>query len=709
MATLLCSLGNNWEIPFESISFLAYNDNFDIFKDSPYIDKINSQRQKYISEKLDKVIIFTTEQKDVLKYINELFNNLDLYLLKYNEGIKDYEVYILKGIEDIDSTEASIAFENMIYSVMLKERYENQNGKIYISIAGGRKTISSSLHSSAFIFGGDCIFHIIENGNLDRNANILEKINHIIPIVIGKYPKSDLYNEKQFNSFYLEITENFKNYDKDIIYNKGYKIKKIIFTLDINIHDIIVSEIENATNYYINWINTSEDNFRILYKYRKEVINILKQTYVGHNKNKIEDDLSLLKKLPKVDLHCHLGGCLNCEDIISLSNELKDDIKDKLKNLTNIPSTLDEFIDLIKKNNGIKNIYRFHPLRSYIILKFVSLFNENIEKFEKYIFNNFIDSSVYRNIGIQNYEKLGDIQGSSILQSEKPIKFVVRKIIEKSKKENVKHLEIRCSPINYTREGLNENDVIRAILEEINRNSSDISISLIIIASRHGKMSDVYRHIELVMDIMEGQDDNLKNLFYKYFKGFDLAGDESLGEPEEFRQAFLKVTNYFPNITIHAGETKNFESIIKAIYHLNAERIGHGLSLIENENLLKKVIERKIALELCPSSNFQINNYYDYFIDEKIDLNSSVKNYPLKYFLQKGVKVTINTDNLGISRTNITNEFLKAARMTEGGLSLWDILKIIKYGVKSSFVDFEKRKELYQKVEKDLELFIEKL
>lgn len=76
-------------------------------------------------------------------------------------------------------------------------------------------------------------------------------------------------------------------------------------------------------------------------------------------------------------------------------------------------------------------------------------------------------------------------------------------------------------------------------------------------------------------------------MLQEYFKGFDLAGDESQGKPEEFRQAFLRIMNYCPNITIHAGETANSDSIWQAIYHLNAERIGHGLSLENDEILLQ--------------------------------------------------------------------------------------------------------------------------
>ena len=73
---------------------------------------------------------------------------------------------------------------------------------------------------------------------------------------------------------------------------------------------------------------------------------------------------------------------------------------------------------------------------------------------------------------------------------------------------------------------------------------------------------------------------------------------------------------------------------------------------------------------MCPSSNFQIVGFRDNYLPE----SSSAANYPLKNYLEQGLKVTINTDNPGISRTDFTNELHRASRLTPGGLSAWEIL-----------------------------------
>lgn len=117
-------------------------------------------------------------------------------------------------------------------------------------------------------------------------------------------------------------------------------------------------------------------------------------------------------------------------------------------------------------------------------MKFISLFENRINELENYIFKDYLNEVKFKNIGIKNYEKLGDIQGSTILQSRNAIKYAVEYLIENAIKENIIHLEIRCSPINYTKEGLEDIDVLRSIIEQIDKYSKDISISLIIIASR---------------------------------------------------------------------------------------------------------------------------------------------------------------------------------------------------------------------------------
>ena len=192
-------------------------------------------------------------------------------------------------------------------------------------------------------------------------------------------------------------------------------------------------------------------------------------------------------------------------------------------------------------------------------------------------------------------------------------------------------------------------------------------------------------------------------LFDKYFRGFDLAGNEQSARPSEVRDMFLGVMKDCNNITIHAGETDTSESIWEAVYHLTAERIGHGLKLIENRELMTKFLDRGIGIEMCPSSNFQIVGFKDnYYKDETWTLPE----YPIKHYLDKELKVSVNTDNPGISLTDPTRELHRAARMVPQGLSKWDLLQLVCNGFRTAFYPYEKKKSLIRRVEKMIDELI---
>ena len=113
---------------------------------------------------------------------------------------------------------------------------------------------------------------------------------------------------------------------------------------------------------------------------------------------------------------------------------------------------------------------------------------------------------------------------------------------------------------------------------------------------------------------------------------------------------------------------------------------------------MEKLKENRTAIELCPSSNFQISGYRDYTLPSTSDRDQ----YPLQQYLQKGIKACICSDDPGISRTDISKEHLKAAKMTEGGLSKWEILTLIRNGFVSSFQTRENKQKLISEAEKDI-------
>jgi adenosine deaminase len=323
---------------------------------------------------------------------------------------------------------------------------------------------------------------------------------------------------------------------------------------------------------------------------------------------------------------------------------------------------------------------------------FVLLFEKQPDLLDELVFGPYRNEAAFCGIGFDRYEAMGDLQGSGLLQSEASIRAACRILAKKAEKHNVNYLEVRCSPINYVSGGLDADQVARII-------DSELSVSMkgefapIFIASRHGTMSKVHEHIELAKRLMDGDGSNFPNL-----RGFDLAGNEKAGSAVQMRDVFMPMMEKCLHFTIHGGEGENVRSIWEAVYHLNAERIGHGLTLKDNADLLERFRDRNIALEMCPSSNFQIVGFQDNYLTSSRKLNI----YPLKEYLDKGLRVTVNTDNPGISRTDFTSELHRAARLTPDGLSIWDVLLLIRNGFKSAFCSRSLRQQMLLEAESEI-------
>ena len=101
--------------------------------------------------------------------------------------------------------------------------------------------------------------------------------------------------------------------------------------------------------------------------------------------------------------------------------------------------------------------------------------------------------------------------------------------------------------------------------------------------------------------------------------------------------------------------------------------------------------------EMCPSSNWQTNRFrlFD-------DRDGKGEVYPLSKYLEHGISVTVNTDNRFISDTDLSNEFLMAARMTDGGLSRHEVLKIVRNGFQAAFLPRDARDRLLKNVDDEI-------
>ncbi|MBN2707165.1 MAG: hypothetical protein JXR89_12100 [Deltaproteobacteria bacterium] len=177
--------------------------------------------------------------------------------------------------------------------------------------------------------------------------------------------------------------------------------------------------------------------------------------------------------------------------------------------------------------------------------------------------------------------------------------------------------------------------------------------------------------------------------------GLDLAGDENRGRPKSIAPKLEEVFAHCLPVTIHAGEGSSADAVWQAAYHLHADRIGHGLTLVENQELMKRFRDRNICVEMCPSSNLEVVGFYE---PGSVDPLCE-RRYPLKELWHQGLPLTICTDNPGISRTTLSREYLLASRLVDG-LSRWEALALIKQGFAHAFSAAVRREALLKKADR---------
>ncbi|GAA2836390.1 adenosine deaminase [Aminobacter aminovorans] len=131
--------------------------------------------------------------------------------------------------------------------------------------------------------------------------------------------------------------------------------------------------------------------------------------------------------------------------------------------------------------------------------------------------------------------------------------------------------------------------------------------------------------------------------------GFGVAGDERMGEFEDYVRAFEIAREAGLGITIHAGELLGWESVAQALDHIKPSRIGHGVRAIENPDLVKRIADEGVVLEICPGSNIALK-VFDSFAD-----------HPFPKLRDAGCKVTLNSDDPPYFWTTLKREYDIAA------------------------------------------------
>lgn len=270
----------------------------------------------------------------------------------------------------------------------------------------------------------------------------------------------------------------------------------------------------------------------------------------------------------------------------------------------------------------------------------------------------------------------------SVLQTEAGLERAAYELAEDAWKENVRYLEVRYSPLLHTRAGLRPAQVVEAVLRGLRTAKRELGVryGVILCAIRTLSPESSLRIAELCVAF--------KN---RGVVGFDLAGSEVNNPAKVHRQAFQLVIDNNINCTAHAGESFGPDSVHQAIHKCGAHRIGHGTRLVENGDLLNYVNDHRIPIEVCPSSNVQTR------------AATSWETHPVDFFVDYGVRVTINTDNRLMSDTTVSKELHLCHK--HYGWSLQTIKEIIISGFKSAFMPYREKADLVAEVSRELATF----
>jgi adenosine deaminase len=344
-----------------------------------------------------------------------------------------------------------------------------------------------------------------------------------------------------------------------------------------------------------------------------------------------------IKRVPKALLHDHLDGGLRPETIIEIAQQIG-----YMKLPTDDPKKLADWFE--------------ESCNSHSLVRYLETFSHTI----------------------------------AVMQSKEAIIRVSRECAIDLARDGVVYAEVRGAPELFTEQGLSLDQVVEATLEgykqgmaEAASEGNKIRVESLLCGMRQNNRSQ-----EAAAAVVKYRN--------KGVVGFDIAGPEDGFPPTNQLETFEYLRKENAHFTIHAGEAYGLPSIWEAIQICGAERLGHGVRIIDDIDfsgdkpklgpLASYVRDRRIPLELCPTSNLQTGAAKTY------------SEHPIGMLAKLRFRVTLNTDNRLMSRTSMSNEMSECVKSF--GWKFADLQRVTVNALKSSFIPFEERLEIIEKVVK---------
>lgn len=224
---------------------------------------------------------------------------------------------------------------------------------------------------------------------------------------------------------------------------------------------------------------------------------------------------------------------------------------------------------------------------------------------------------------------------TQVLQTEYALERSAYELVERLASQGLVYCEIRFAPQLHTHRGLDQRMVVKSVLRGIAQAQRDYPTirAGLLLCAMIGSDDAVNRQI---LDLA-------REFLGQGVVGIDLAGAECMFPLELYAPIYMQAAKEDIPFTLHAGETGSFENIRRSI-ELGARRVGHGCAAIKDERVMELLKRTGTVVEACVISNLQTKIVLD------------VKDHPMAEFYRRGIRVSVNTDNMTCSDTTLKRE-----------------------------------------------------
>ncbi len=264
----------------------------------------------------------------------------------------------------------------------------------------------------------------------------------------------------------------------------------------------------------------------------------------------------------------------------------------------------------------------------------------------------------------------------SLMQDEFSLAYVAYSLVKRLALAGYIYAEIRFAPQLHTKKGMSQRDAVLAAISGLKHGLEEypeMSANLILCCMRQADTDVNMETVEVASEFKENK-----------VVAVDLAGPEAFRKGNYYVPLFNRAKELGLNIIIHAGEACGSEEVLMAVDLLHAQRIGHGVHLDLNSENVRKMQEKNITFEFCPTSNINTTSLAGY------------ENCPLREFERYGINVTVNSDNMTVSNTDVLKEFKHLNKVYK--FQQHEVRHYLTNSINAAFISVEEKAELMKKL-----------